>query len=389
MAFKGPLQPRPFTIETPQQVLDDMKTLIRLGRLAPATHEGTHPEGEFGISDEWIKNAREFWLSDFDWRAHEKRINSFPNWRADVTDDDGSIYNVHFIGVLSDDANAVPLILLHGWPGSVLEFLDIIPILQESTSSPFHIIVPSLPGFGWTSGPPLHVNFNIAGIARIIDKLVTGLGFRDYVVQGGDIGSQVARILGAGAPNCRAAHVNMFFAKGAPAEGLPLTPADEVRLKNILKFHTTGFAYADEHATRPSTIGHVLSSNPIALLAWIGEKLIAWTDSTPSLDTILAMVTVYWVTNSASTSLYPYRDATRQDPSLSIKKPFGYSILPKEVLPYPPSWVGYKSNLVFVREHKKGGHFAALECPRELAGDIIEFVSTLHKFETSPESGSA
>ncbi|KAF8324160.1 Alpha/Beta hydrolase protein [Cantharellus anzutake] len=379
MTFKGPLQPQPFTIETPEHVLDDMKTLIRLGRLAPTTYEGTHPEAGLGISDEWIKNAKEAWLSDFDWRAHEKRINSFPNWKVDVTDDDGSIYNVHFIGVLSNDANAVPLIL--AYLGSIIEFLDIIPLLQQSKSPSFHIIVPSLPGFGWTSGPPLHVNFNMTGIARIVDKLVTGLGFRNYVVQGGDISSHVARAIASKALHCRAVHVNAFYAKEAPARGLPLTPTDEERLKNTRKFLATGSAYAFEHATRPSTIGHVLSSNPIALLAWIGEKVIAGTDSTPSLDTILALTTVYWVTNSASTSLYPYR--TDDSPYISVKKPLGYSIFPKEVLSPPPSWVGYNTNLVFVREHQKGGHFAALECPHELAKDIIEFVSTLHKFEES------
>ncbi|KAF8324162.1 epoxide hydrolase-like protein [Cantharellus anzutake] len=359
-----------------------MKTLIKLGRLAPTTYEGTHPEAGLGISDEWIKNARETWLSDFDWRAHEKRINSFPNWKVNITDDDGSIYNVHFIGVLSDNANAVPLVLLHGWPGSVFEFLDIISILQQSQSPSFHIIAPSLPGYGWTSCPPPHVNFNNTGIARIVDKLMTGLGLRDYVVQGGDIGSHVARVIGSKVPDCRAVHLNMFFAREAPAEGLPLTPADEERFKVSQKFRMTGLAYAMEHATRPSTIGHVLSSNPIALLAWIGEKLIEWSDSTPTLDTILAMVTVYWVTNSASTSLYPYR-GSGDDPSayISIKKPLGYSIFPKEIGSYPPSWLGYNTNLVFVREHQKGGHFAALECPQELAEDIVEFVSTLHKFE--------
>ncbi|KAF8315483.1 putative epoxide hydrolase [Cantharellus anzutake] len=372
MAFKGPLQPQPFTIETPEQVLDDMKTLIRLGRLAPITYEGTYPEAGLGISDEWTKNARETWLSNFDWRAHEKRINASPNWKVDVTDDDGTIYH----------ANAVPLVLLHGWPGSIMEFLDIIPILQQSKYPSFHIIAPSLPGYGWTSGPPPHVNLTVSGMARIVDKLVTGLGFRDYVVQGGDIGSHVARIIGSRAQNCR---VNMFVTRGEPPTKPPLSPADQERVRKTQEFMKTGYGYGIQQGTRPSTVGQVLSSNPIALLAWIGEKVLAWTDSTPTLDTILAMVTLYWVTSSASTSLYPYRALAADDPPpyIPINKPLGYSIFPKEILSFPAGWLAYNTKLVFVREHQKGGHFAALECPNELAQDIIAFVSTLPKFEKS------
>ncbi|KAF8324155.1 Alpha/Beta hydrolase protein [Cantharellus anzutake] len=383
MAFKGPLRPQPFMIKTPEQVLDNMKMLIKLGHLSPTTYEGTHPEAGLGISDHWIKNAKEAWLSDFDWRAHENRINSFPNWRVNVTDDDGTIYHVHFIGAFSHEPNAVPLVLLHGWPGSIIEFLDIIPILQQSKYPSFHIIAPSLPGYGWTSGPPPHVDLNVSGMARIVDKLVTGIGFRDYVVQGGDIGSHVARIIGSRAQNCR---VNMFVSKGEPATKPPLSPADEERLRKTQEFLKIGYGYGIEQGTRPSTIGQVLSSNPLASLAWIGEKVLAWTDSTPTMDTILAMVTLYWVTSSASTSLYPYRALAADDPPpyISIKKPLGYSIFPKEILSFPAGWLAYNTNLVFVREHQKGGHFAALECPNELAQDIIEFVSALPRLEKSP-----
>jgi len=189
----------------------------------------------------------------------------------------------------------------------------------------------------------------------------------------------VAKSLGAQYEGCKAVHVN-FFPIRSPPENIPsstLTPRDEQGLKRREDFLTTGAAYAIEHASRPSTIGLVLASNPLALLAWIGEKFLAWSDENPSLHTILESVTLYWFTESFPRGIYPYRGRFEPVPKWQtefFKKPLGFSNFPKEVTPTPKSWVEIEANLVFYREHVKGGHFAALEQPELLLGDLEDFV---------------
>jgi len=245
---------------------------------------------------------------------------------------------------------------------------------------PYHLIVPSLPGYAFSSSPPLDRDFGKADISALINQLMVDLGFgTGYIVQGGDIGSFISRFLGLEYEACKAVHVN-FFPVYNPPEEFPassLTAKEQKGLKRGEEFMTSGRGYSEEHSTRPSTIGLVLGSNPLALLAWIGEKFILWSDETPSLDIILESVTLYWLTETFPTSIYPYRE--RLGPQAKwqfeyMKKPLGYSLFPFELVPMPISWVKSKGNLVFAKDHEKGGHFAALEQPQLLMQDLEEFI---------------
>ncbi|OOF96730.1 hypothetical protein ASPCADRAFT_206905 [Aspergillus carbonarius ITEM 5010] len=377
------ISPVPFSVSIPAGQLADLKSLVQLSRIAPPTYENSQPDGRFGITSEWLSAMREKWLTEFDWPAFEARMNGFPQFTANIEGID-----VHFAALFSEREDAVPVALLHGWPGSFVEFLPMLQLFREEFSPetlPYHLIVPSLPGYTFSSGPPLDRNFGLADIARVVDQLMKDLGFGSgYVVQGGDIGAFVGRVLGVGFEACKAVHLNMCPMPSAP-EGMSiesLTAAEKRGVARMEKFVTRDIAYAMEHGTRPSTIGHVLASNPIALLAWVGEKYRDWVDKPLPSATILEMVTLYWLTESFPRAIYPYRETTPLPANatavlgkeLYIHKPFGYSYFPMEIVPVPRSWVATTGDLVFFRDHEEGGHFAALEHPRELKADLVAFV---------------
>lgn len=279
--------------------------------------------------------------------------------------------------------------MLHGWPGSFLEFLPIMRILAAKYTSktlPYHIIVPSLPGYALSSPPPKDKDFRLEDAAIILDSLMRQLGFGDsgYVVQGGDVGSKIARVLGGTTNNvAKAIHLNFCIMPDPFKEpSANYNKLDSEGIERGKWFKSIGSAYALEHATRPSTIGLALSSSPLALLAWIGEKFLEWTDKDPDLHTVLADVTLYWLTNCASTCLWPYRQlftpgiiGAHEDPEWYIHKPLGFSWFPKEIAPVPKGWIETTGNLVWYKQHNRGGHFAALERPNVLLDDFEEFVA--------------
>lgn len=212
-------------------------------------------------------------------------------------------------------------------------------------------------------------------------KLLVSLGFdeKGYIVQGGDVGSYVARIMAATYPECKGLHVNFLYPLANGSQSGPqgnLTDAEEQGLDRFQQFLTTGSAYMDMHRTRPATTGLVLASSPIAHLVWIGEKFLSWSDPTtlPSLDEILTNINLYWFTGSLPTSVYPYRDTLRLP---YVNLPTGYSYFPKEVAPVPRAWATEAVNLVFFKSHESGGHFAALEMTEALWNDIDEYVKVV------------
>lgn len=208
-----------------------------------------------------------------------------------------------------------------------------------------------------------------------------GLGFGDgYISQGGDIGSFVTRILAVSSPSCKAAHLHLCI--GAQGEMDGLSEKEKKGVGRYNDFGTMGNAYARHHGTRPATIGLVLSSSPIALLSWIGEKFQQWTDTTPAIDQILDGATLYWFTQSFPRAIYPYRqffganpNFFHNDPKWNITKPLGYSWHPEELAPVPRKWVEQTGNLVWYREHDEGGHFAAMEKPGNFIKDMEDFVA--------------
>lgn len=199
-----------FEASVPESELSDFKQLLRLSKVGPKTYENTQRDRRYGMTHQWLTDAKQHWEYVYDWRKTEARINSFPNFTTPINDDDGESFNIHFVALFSHKADAVPLTFLHGWPGSFLEFLGILDLLKERYKPkdlPFHVIVPSLPGYGYSTGPPMTKDWKKQDMARIVNKLMVGLGFGGgYVAQGGDIGSFVARILAVDFPACKAMH---------------------------------------------------------------------------------------------------------------------------------------------------------------------------------------
>ncbi|CEJ57229.1 hypothetical protein PMG11_05930 [Penicillium brasilianum] len=373
--------PKPFTVAIPKEKLTDMETLIRLSKLAPQTYENSQSDMRYGVTTDWLIDMKEQWLQSYNWKTTEDRINSFPQWTAEVEG-----LNIHYVGLFSQKPDAIPIVLIHGWPGSFLEFLPILDMFRQEytpASLPYHLIVPSLPGYTFSSGPPLDRNFTTADIARVLDQLMKDLGFESgYIAQGGDIGSRVARGLAVDHESCKAVHLNVCF-MGRP-QGISddnLDASEREGIKRMEEFRMMGSGYALEHGTRPSTIGHVLATNPVALLAWIGEKWLEWVDEPLSSEHILESITLYWLTETFPRSIYTYRQnyptppiPASNDPRWYIHKPFGFSYFPRELAPLPRSWVETTGNLVFWGQHQKGGHFAALERPDALKADLTKFV---------------
>ncbi|KAJ0416905.1 Alpha/Beta hydrolase protein [Aspergillus carlsbadensis] len=382
-----PGTPSPFTLHVPEQALTEFQQLLRLSPIGPKTWWNQDTTGKFGVSREWLTNAKETWLSTFNWRAHEVYINSFPNFKVPIADPEAGVVDIHFAALFSKKPDAIPILFLHGYPGSFVEFLPMLEILVGKympETLPYHVIVPSLPDYGLSGGASEDVEMTLDRAARILNQLMLDLGFGGgYIAQGGDLGSMLARIIAVRYDACKAFHVNMLVLNPDQKPGSlgDLTKTEKEHLDRSNKWQQTGFAYALEHGTRPSTIGLVISSSPLALLAWIGEKHLEWSDPRYpiSVDTILAMTTLYWFTSTFPRALYHaelVRNVLAGKPHpISTEKPLGYSLFPYDLVLLPKSWAeGLYPNLVAYRTHDKGGHFGSLEQPKAFSEDVEEFV---------------
>lgn len=197
MVYKVPDAARRFTLHIPDETCSQLHELLKLSRAGPLTWENQHQDGRYGISRQWLISTKDYWLEKFDWRTQESRINSFPNYKILIEDAQGDV-DLHFIGLFSQKEDAIPIVFLHGWPGSFLEFLPMLELLREKydqSSLPYHIIVPSLPGYTLSSGPSQTKAWNSDDAARVINKAVNALGFSQYAVQGGDVGCLIASLL--------------------------------------------------------------------------------------------------------------------------------------------------------------------------------------------------
>ncbi|KAI0465548.1 Alpha/Beta hydrolase protein [Xylaria cf. heliscus] len=394
LPFQATIEVELFNIHATEKSLHDFQQLVRLSPVGPRTFENSDSnDRRYGPSHEWVIKAKEHWLNQFDWRKHEDRINSFPNFMATVDqfNEAGHKLNIHFVALFSERTDATPLVLYHGWPGSFMEFLGILDAIKEKyepSELPYHVVVPSLPGYAFSSGPPLDYDFALEDASLALDKLMRGLGLYGYIAQGGDIGASVARYQAAKCNSCAGMHLNFNPLPRPPnAATLDISDLEKRVLGRGLWFREVGAAYAILHGTRTATIGHVLSTSPLALLCWVGEKFLDWTDEDPSLDIILAHTTLYWITETFPRCIYPYRGEAADDerprigkvsgrghPQPYVSKPSGYSFFPQEIMPIPASWVATSCNLVSVARHESGGHFAAMEKPIELLADIEEYI---------------
>jgi len=365
----------PFRVEIPQADLDDLHD--RLDRVRwPDELPGVG--WDLGIPLERVRELVTYWRDGFDWRAQEATLNQY---RQYVTEIDGQ--NVHFLHVRSASPDALPLILTHGWPGSVLEFLDVI----EPLSADFHLVIPSIPGFGF-SGPTQSKGWDIHRIARAWAVLMERLGYQRYGAHGGDWGSGISRALGAIAPeHVIGVHVTYLVTPPPAAGGPALSASDQARLAKVSQLQARQPAYQALHATRPQTISYALTDSPVGLLAWIAEKFTEWSDlrSTISLDQILADVSIYWLTATAGSSARLANESPRGKVPCPV--PVGVVVLPYDILQSVRPLAEQDYDIVHWTELDRGGHFSGLEVPGLLAADIRDFFSQLQAPSPIPSLG--
>lgn len=377
-----------FTISVPDAAVEDLN-----GRLAIARWPDQIPDTgwEYGCDGTWLQELAKYWEDDFDWREAEARINSFDQV---VTMIDGQ--RIHTIHQRSPEPDSLPLLLSHGWPGSIVEFLQIIGPLTDPAnhggdpSDAFHIVAPSLPGYAW-SGPPTEQGWGPHRIGKAFAELMSVLGYENYGVQGGDWGSIISQhVAGQDPGHVIGCHVNMIpaFPRGNDDDHSDITPAEQQHLDRAAWYAENDRGYFEIQQTRPQTLGVGLQDSPIGLLAWIGEKFHGWTDhdgeplQAVRRDDLLANVATYWFTGTATSSARIYYEF-RQDlaagrmPPPNAEVPFGVSAFPMELMVGRRRWVEPDRNVTFWREHDRGGHFAAMEQPEALVADIREFFRPL------------
>jgi pimeloyl-ACP methyl ester carboxylesterase len=357
----------PFEIHVDDATLDDLRARLARTRFSDQV-EGT--SWEYGVPVDYLRDLVAYWHDQFDWRVQEARLNQLPQFRTTI---DGQ--SIHFIRARSPNDDALPLLLTHGWPGSVVEFLDVTPLLTDS----FHVVAPSLPGYGF-SGPTRTPGWDVARVARAFIELMARLGHARYGAQGGDWGAQVATRIGALDPaHCVALHLNMPLGE-RPDEPVELSEADKADLAALQQFQREESGYALEQSTKPQTLGAALNDSPAGLLAWIVEKFRTWSDcdgnpeNVFTRDQLLTNVTIYWATQTITSSARLYWEHMHSaDRPARVDVPTGVARYPKEILRYPRPWVEQRYNVVHWAEMPRGGHFAAMEQPELFAENLKAF----------------
>jgi pimeloyl-ACP methyl ester carboxylesterase len=374
----------PFRVHVPQDAIDDLHDRLATTRLPdPETAAGW-------VQGSPLPNVRaliEYWRDRYEWRRLERRLNSLPQFRTTI---DGLAF--YFIHVRSPHPNALPIILTHGWPGSVLEFLDVIGPLTDpvayggDASDAFDVVIPALPGFSF-SDKPTEPGWRLPRIATAWNTLMTRLGYSRYVAQGGDWGAGVTTWMAEQQPAGLAAiHLNLPVLFAPPPLDGPPTPAEQKALAQLTAFNTDGAAYALLQGTRPQTIGYGLADSPTGQAAWIYEKLGEWSDSDLNpdqlfgRDRILDDISLYWFTDTAASSARLYAESFTTDfRTLKVDVPVGVSIFPREVYQAPKIWAErtYSHLFYWNDDIPRGGHFAAFEQPGLFVTELRNCFRTL------------
>ncbi len=368
----------PFTVYVEQAALDDLR--LRLNRARWPTRE-TVADWSQGVPLAQMRDLCETWRTGYDWRRCEARLNALPQSRTII---DG--LGIHFIHVRSPRAGALPLLLTHGWPGSVLEFLDVIgPLSDPPAGAPaFDIVAPSLPGYGFSDTPET-TGWGVEKIAGAWIELMRRLGYSRFVAQGGDWGAAVTTAIAmAQPPELAAIHLNMPLVFPEQSDLADLTSAEQATVAGMSHYQEQDSGYAKLQATRPQTIGYALADSPVGQAAWIYEKLWAWTDhdGTPESalgrESILDLTTLYWLTNSGAASAKLYWESAGAFKGRRLNLPVGVSIFPKEIFRPSRRWAErVYPHLVHWNELKRGGHFAAWEQPNLFVAELRDCFSNL------------
>ncbi|ESK84241.1 epoxide hydrolase [Moniliophthora roreri MCA 2997] len=367
----------PFKIVIPDSSLEILKKKLELARLPDEIDEAGW---DYGVPLSDIRRLVARWKDGYDWRKHEKALNEeMPQFTRDITVEGHGVLNIHYVHKESKVKGAIPLLFVHGWPGSFIEVRKILPLLiaDEPGQPSFHVVALGLPGYGFSEGTKKK-GFNLPKYAEVGHKLMQALGYNEYVTQGGDWGALITRAMANeyGGKYIKAWHTNM------PCNGHATTKrydpssydAEDLEILERAKwFQEKGSGYFKEQSTQPQTIGYSLADSPVGLLAWIYEKLVACTDAYPwDDDEVLTWISIYWFSRSApaaSVRIY-YEVGWTSVPMPSI--PAGYSFFPKEPALGPKPWYNDDQKVVFKARHEHGGHFAAHEQPVELVGDLRE-----------------
>jgi pimeloyl-ACP methyl ester carboxylesterase len=399
---------RSFQIEIPQEQIDDLRRRIAATRWP--TKELVEDRSQ-GVQLATLRELARFWTTEYDWRRCEARLNALPQFTTEI---DGA--DIHFIHVRSRHENALPLIMTHGWPGSVVEFLETVGPLTDPTShggtpeDAFHLVLPSLPGYGF-SGKPAELGWNAGRVARAWAELMHRLGYTRYVAQGGDVGAAVTDAMGRQAPEgLLGIHMNLLVTVlGGPQ---PVESEQErAATDQLATFRESGFGYFLEMATRPQTIGYALLDSPVALAAWlldhdtdsyykisrafVGEPVLNLTqdsivDAEPAgnltRENIVDNITLYWLTGTGASAARSYwedglalaqaRASGQAPPAVSL--PVGFTTFPGEIWRTPRSWVENSyPNVSYFNEVDRGGHFAAWEEPELFSAEVRAAFSSL------------
>jgi pimeloyl-ACP methyl ester carboxylesterase len=383
------IEAKPFRIAIPQT------SIARINRRVRDFEWHEMPRGPgldgtwaYGANLDYMKRLGDYWVNSYDWRKWEDALNRFPQFIANV---DG--LDVHFYREEGSGPSPRPLILSHGWPGSVFEFLHIIEKLAHpercggDVKDAFTVVVPSLPGYGFSGKPERPIGPRTT--ARVFNKLMTDVAkLPDYIAQGGDWGSAISGWMGYDGKGCKAVHLNMF---GWRSPGVhPETEEEKQYVARATQLFEMEGAYFREQATKPQTLSYAMMDSPVGAAAWIVEKFHGWSDNARgfeniySMDQLLTNVMIYLVTRTFNTATWMYRGLLEDLPGdpvptgARIEKPTGIAAFPIDLIPFPPrSLVERHMNVTHWTDFKEGGHFAALERPDDLVNDIRTFARTV------------
>ena len=365
----------PFTIAVSDEAIADLKTRLAATRW---------PDRE--LVDDWTQGAPlayvqglcEYWANDYHWRRCEAAVNAQPNFMTEV---DG--LGVHFQHIRSPHADATPMIISHGWPSSILEFQKVIAPLTDPTShggteaDAFHLVIPSLPGYGW-SEHPTSTGIGVEKIAEMWDTLMVRLGYDQYIAQGGDWGGAITTEIGVQARgSCRAIHTTMPVAPPDPATMKELTEHERSALKALAFYDRWDSGFSKQQSTRPQTVGYGLADSPVGQAAWIVEKFRTWTDcdghpeNAVTRDELLDNISLYWFTETATSSARLYWESFGQLGEDGVQLPTGCSMFPEEIIKPSRRWVEQRyQNIRYWNELDRGGHFPALEVPEVFVAEL-------------------
>ena len=380
---------QPFTIAIPQADLDDLRA-----RLARTRWPDELPGLGWsrGVPLSYLKELTAYWRDLYDWREHEARLNQFPQFTTEI---DGQ--TIHFLHVRSPEPGALPLVLIHSWPGSIAEFMRLIGPLTNprahggDAADAFHVVVPSIPGFGF-SVPVREVGWTSGRIARAFAELMSRLGYERYGAHGGDIGAGVAgglspidpdRVVGVLVTSDPPTAVSFAMFSGDPAANTGLSEAERARVEQMKQTSMDGMGYLQIQTTRPQTLAYALTDSPVGQLAWIAEKFKEWTDPTAALpedavdrDQLLTNISIYWFTHSGASAAHAlYESMHAQEWGEAGPAPTGFAVFGAESI--ARRLMDPEHHIAHWSEFERGGHFPAMEVPELLAGDIRAFFRPL------------